>query len=182
MSKELKLQEYFNFTQSDLQENRQGRITENQRAHVKGKVQRFNSRILVFMAFLLILSVGAFFVVRVASASAGSSGGLPVFAILGPGLTVVVLIVFMASRTNRKNDLSIQKAEGTVNFVWVEHRIMNQDQTGYKTEKRLQMRVSGVSFNVNEKLMDIINQGDNYRFYYTGGGDILSAEFLQSIA
>lgn len=182
MSKELKLQEYFKFTPNDLHENQQGRITENQRTHVKGKVQRFNSRILVFMALLLILSVGAFFVVRVASAGAGGgSSGFPASAILGPGLTVVILIVFMVSRTNRKNDLSIQKAEGVVNFAWVEHQVMNQDRTGYKTEKSLQMRVGGASFNVNEKLMDIINQGDNVRFYYTGGGDIVSAEFVDSM-
>ena len=178
MSKDLKLQEYFNFTQNDLQANRQGRVTENQQARVKGKVQRFNSRILIFLALLLFLSVGVFFVVHMVSSGGGSSNGLPVTAFLGPGITIIVLIVFMASRTNQKNDFSLQKAEGTVNFVWVERRIMNQDQTGYKTEKSLQMQVGGVSFNVSKNLMDILNQGDNVRFYYTGGGDIVSAEFV----
>lgn len=178
MSKDLKLQEYFNFTQSDLQANRQGRVTENQRAHVKGKVQRFNSRIVIFLAVILLISVAVFFSVRMASASAGSLDGLPITAFLGPGVTVVILVIFMASRTNKKNDFSLQKAEGAVNFIWVERRIMNQDQTGYKTEKSLQMRVDGVSFNVSQNLMDILNQGDNLRFYYTGGGDIVSAEFV----
>ncbi len=178
MSNKEKLQQYFNFTQSDLQANQQGRITENQRAHVKGKVQRFNSRILIFLVIVLMISVGAFFVVRMVSSSAGSSSGLPVSAFLGPGITVIVLIVFMASRTNKKNDFSLQKAEGKVNFVWVERQVMNQDRTGYKTEQSLQMRVDGASFNVSKNLMDIINQGDNCRFYYTGGGDIVSAEFI----
>ena len=178
MTKDSKLQEYFNFTQSDLQANRQGRVTEKQRAHVKGKVQRFNSRIAVFLAFFLFISIGAFFVVRMVSSGTEVSGGLPISAFLGPGITVVILIVFMMSRTNRKNDFSVKKAEGTVNFVWVERRIMNQDKTGYKTEKNLQMQVGGVSFNVSKNLMDIINQGDNVRFYHTGGGDIVSAEFL----
>lgn len=178
MNKESKLQNYFNFTLGDLRENQQGRITENQRAHVKGNVQRFNSRILVFLVIVLMISVGIFFVVRMVSSSAGSSSDLPVSAFLGPGITVIVLIVFMASRTNKKNDFSLQKAEGKVNFVWVERQVMNQDRTGYKTEQSLQMRVDGASFNVSENLMDIINQGDNCRFYYTGGGDIVSAEFI----
>lgn len=178
MNKNEKLQQYFNFTQGDLHANRQGRITENQQTQVKGRVQRFNSRILIFVAVLLLVSVGVFFAVRMISVSGSSSSGFPVSSLFGPAITVIVLIIFMANRTNKKNDFSIKKAEGTVNFVWVEHRIANQDNTGYKTEKSLEMRVSGVSFNVNQNLMDIIDQGDNVRFYYTGGGDIVSAEFV----
>ena len=177
MSKELKLQEHFNFTQSDLQANLQGRVTENQQAHVKGKVQRFNSRILIFLAIIFVIGFGVNFAVRMASVSSDFSGSIPTAA-LGPVITIVVLILFMVFRANKKNDFSLQKAEGTVNFVWVENRVPNQDRTGYKTEKNLQMKVGGVSFNVSENLVGIINQGDECRFYYTGGGDIVSAEFL----
>lgn len=181
MSKDLKLQEYFNFTQSDLQENRQGRVTENQRAHVKGKVQRFNNRIMVFLTFVLVVSVGVFFAVRMVSGSGSSQGGFPTSFLFGPAITVIVLIAFVATRTNKKNDFSLKKAEGTVNFVWVERRVANQDNTGYKTEKSLEMRVDAVSFNVSKNIMDIVNQGDNVRFYYTGGGDIVSAEFVDKM-
>ena len=177
MSKDLKLQEYFNFTQSDLQENRQGRVTENQQAHVKGKVQRFNSRILVVLAIMFVIGFGVNFAVRMASASSDFSGSIPAAA-FAPVITIVILILFMAFRTNKKNDLSLKKIDGTVNFVWVEHRIANQDNTGYKTEKKLEMRVGSTSFNVSSNLMDVITQGDDVRFYYTGGGDIVSAEFL----
>lgn len=177
MSYDLKLQEYFNFTQNDLQANRQGRVTENQQAHVKGKVQRFNSRILVVLAIMFVIGFGVNFAVRMASASNDFSGSIPTAA-LGPVITIVVLILFMAVRSNKKNDFSLQKVEGIVNFVWVENRVPNQDRTGYKTEKSLQMKVGGVSFNVSENLIGIINQGDECRFYYTGGGDIVSAEFL----
>ena len=177
MSKELKLQEYFNFTQSDLQANLQGRVTENQQAHVKGKVQRFNSRILVVLAIMFVIGFGVNFAVRMASASSDFSGSIPTAA-LGPVITIVVLILFMVFRTNKKKDFSLQKAEGMVNFVRVERRIANQDNTGYKTEKSLQMKVGSASFNVSENLVGIINQGENVRFYYTGGGEIVSAEFL----
>lgn len=180
MTKELKLQEYFNFTQSDLQENRQGRVTENQQAHVKGKVQRFNSRIIIVLVIMFVIGFGVNFAVRMASAGGDFSGSIPTAA-FAPLITIVILILFMAFRTNKKNDLSLKKIDGTVNFVWVEHRIANQDNTGYKTEKKLEMRVGGVSFNVSQNLMDILNQGDNVRFYYTGGGDIVSAEFIDKM-
>lgn|GEM_PF-1254280 len=175
-----KLKTYFNFTPSDLQANRQGRITESQQAHIKAKVQRFNSRIIVFIAVIAVIAVIAFgvnFAVRLASAGDGFSNSITNMA-LGPVITILVLIFFIAFRSNKKSDVSIKKIEGVVNFVWVERQVSNMDRTGYKTEKSLEMRVGGVSFNVNQNLMDIINQGDNVRFYYTGGGEIVSAEFV----
>lgn len=177
MSTNEKLQQYFNFTQNDLQANRQGRVTENQQAHVKGKVQRFNSRIIIFIIVVAVIAFGVNFAIRMAAASDAFSGSIPTAA-LGPVITIAILFFFMAFRTNKKNDFSLKKAEGTVNFVWVERQVSNMDRTGYKTEKSLEMRVGGVSFNVNQNLMDIINQGDNVRFYYTGGGEIVSAEFV----
>lgn len=178
MSKDIKLQEYFNFTQNDLQANRQGRVTENQQTRIKGKVQRFNSRIIVFLVVIFVVAFGMNFGIRMASAGASFSGSIPIAA-LGPVITAIVLVLFMVFRSNKKKDFSLKKAEGAVNFVWVERQVANQDQTGYKTEKSLQMRVGDTSFNVSQNLMDILNQGDNVRFYYTGGGDIVSAEFVE---
>ncbi|MBL8079674.1 MAG: hypothetical protein JNM55_17030 [Anaerolineales bacterium] len=176
MTKVESLQKYFEFNQSDLEANRQGRVTENQQARVKGRVQRFNSRILIFVAILLVIATVSF-AVRTASGTGNSEGGFPTSFLFGPAITIIILIAFIANRTNKKNDLSLKTIEGTVNFVWVENRVPNQDRTGYKTEKSLEMRVGGVSFHVNQRLMDIIDQGDHCRFYYTGGGEIISAEF-----
>jgi len=180
MSKNEKLQEYFHFNQNDLQANRQGRVTENQRAHIKGKVQRYNNRILIVLGVVLVIGFIANFAIRIAAASGELSNlfsSLPMGAV-GPIFAAFIMVIFLIFRTQKKNEQSLLKAEGTVNFVWVERRVSNQDRTGYKTVKSLQMRVGGVSFNVNENLMDIINQGDNVRFYYASGGDIVSAEFI----
>lgn len=179
MSKDLKLQEYFNFTQSDLQENRQGRVSDDQRLIVKDRAQRFNNKILIVLVFILVISAGAAFFVRNAVLGTGTFRFSS--AMLGPAITIVIMTVYMVNRSQKKNDFSLQRAEGTVNFVWVEERVRNHSNAGpdYKTVRSLQMRVGGTSFNVKEELMDIINQGDNCRFYYTGGGDIVSAEFVE---
>lgn len=178
MSMNEKLQQYFKFTHHDLQANQQGRITENQQSHIKAKVQRFNSRIVFFIAIISVIAFGVNFAVRLASAGGGFNNSITNMA-LGPVITILVLIFFMAFRSNKKSDVSLKKVEGTVNFVWVERQVANMDRTGYKTEKSLEMRVGGASFNINQNLMDIINQGDNIRLYYTGGGDIVSAEFVE---
>lgn len=181
MSNDLRLQQYFNFTQSDLQENRQGHITENQRAHIKANVQRYNNRILIVLGIALMIGFISNFAIRIAAASDEFSklfSSLPMGAV-GPIFATFIMVIFLIFRTQKKNEHSLLKVEGTVNFVWVESRISNKDRTGYKTVKNLQMRVGGVSFNVNENLMDIINQGDNARFYYSSGGDIVSAEFVE---
>jgi hypothetical protein len=177
MLRNSKLQEYFNFTHTDLQSNRMGQVTESQQIHVKGKVKQYNGRILIVLVLMFMLTVGGFVIFKMAARNAFQS--FPI-AMLGPIITLVILVVFMVSRTNRKNDFSLKKAEGTVNFVWVEERVRNTADTGadYRTVRKLEMRVGGVSFNVNQELMDILNQGDNVRFYYTGGGDIVSAEFV----
>ena len=178
MSANEKLQQYFNFTQNDLQANRQGHVAEEQRLTLKDRTRRFNSKALIVLFFVVAIGVGAaLYVGRVA----GGSGDFPIStAMLGPIVTVIIMTVYLVNRSRKKSDFSLQKAEGKVNFVWVEEQVRNHSDVGpaYKTVRSLQMRVGGTSFNVREELMDIVNQGDNIRFYYTGGGDIVSAEFV----
>jgi len=90
MSNDEKFQQYFNFNHGELLANTQGRVTENQQAHVKSKVQRFNSRILVTLTVVFVIGFGMNFAVRMASATDGSfSTSLPV-SMLGPVIVVIL--------------------------------------------------------------------------------------------
>jgi hypothetical protein len=181
MSKNEKLQEYFEFNQSDLQENRSGRISDSQKEILKGRQNRYNSRVLIMVVFVVLIGVGGLFLSGILGSGKSSTNISTVLtSSLSVIITPIVLIGFLLYRNRHKSDTSIQATEGTVNFIWVESRERTSSKTGsgYRTVRRLQRRVGGVSFNVGEKLMDIINQGDNCRFYYTGGGDMVSAEAL----
>lgn len=167
-----KLQEYFDFTPGDLRENRQGHVTETQRALLKSRAQSFNIRAMIMLLVVGAPVVAIFFIIK------EELDTLPPVAFIVPVATVLPLVVFFLHRANKMKDVSLQQVEGAVNFVWVESQVRRADDH-YRTETSLKMHVDEISFNVDESLIGIINQGDNVRFYYAGGsGDILSAEFL----
>lgn len=175
MSKTEMLQEYFDFTENELEENRQGRVTEEQVLIVKEKTQKYNN--LAMAGTLILLAV-------VFGITLNSTSGVKDFPIMEamtmPLIIAGGVIIFLILRTASKNDITLQKVEGKVNFVWVEERTRGSWKADDTTVSRFKMRVGGKSFDVREELMDIINQGENVRFYYTSGGDIVSAEFIES--
>lgn len=174
MSKNEKLQEYFNFTQSDLQANRQGQLTEEQQLLLKDKTNRLMIRGSIVAIFMLaVIAVPLIVVFRSAEME------ITPIALIAPAISFAAVILLIVYRVGQGNKTALLTAEGKVNFVWVESQIPKSDRTGYTTEQHLKMRVGGVSFGVNEALMDIIDQGDHVRFYYTSGGDVVSAEFLE---
>lgn len=162
MKKIEELQRYFNFTKSDLEENIKGRVTEGQKAMLKEKLQKEIIMIVgLFLVMgvigLIILPSNKFFLVTMA----------------------VGFIVTLIGRITIKRDHSLDYAEGPVNFFWEEHKIRDaENYNNYTTTRKLKMKVGSKSFDVREDLMDILDQGDNCCFYFTGGGDIVSAEYL----
>lgn len=174
MSNNERLQEYFDFTESELEENRQGRVTEEQGLIIKERTQKYNNLALAGTLILLAVAFG------IILNSTSDVKDYPIMdAMTVPIIIAGGVVIFLLLRTASKNDFTVQKVEGKVNFAWVEERTRGSWKTGDTPVSRFKMRVGGKSFDVREELMDIINQGDKVRFYYTGGGDIVSAEFIE---
>ena len=173
MSNNEMLQEYFDFTESELEENRQGRVTEEQALIIKERTQKYNN---LAVAVMLIMLAVAFVIILNSTSDVKDFPIMEAMAI--PLIIAGAVVVFLILRTVSKNDLTVQKVEGKVNFVWVEERTREAGNLGYTTVSRFKMRVGRISFDVREELMDIIDQGNCYRFFYTSGGDILSAEVV----
>lgn len=164
MAKVAELQKYFKFTDNDLKENRKGRVTTEQRSALQEKRNKENTTIIIAGAVIIIVAL-------VISPSS----------MLMPGVMVASVIVGIVLRNIRKSDISIHSIDGAVAFVWVESKMIgNRDD--FIPTRTLKMKVGYKSFDARKELMEIIDQGDACRFYYTGGGDIISAEFLQKPA
>lgn len=169
-SKNERLQEYYDFTKDDLEENRHGRVTGYQKQVLQEKTQKEALRLFGVFAGVGILS----FVVQARFSSSGSSFLPKILAVM-----LAVVVVSMVLRMIKRTNLSLSSVSGEVNFRWEEEKIRDPENIhSYTTISKLKMRVGGASFEVNEGLKKIIDQGDNCRFYYTGGGDIISAEYL----
>ena len=173
------LMEYWNYTEADLNANQRGQLTEKQKAVLaeKQKEQKsYNSCLgAIVVGALGFLLVGALFnPVRSAIQELSAEGGDPmqsvaILFVIGLLLALIVGVTIVSlRRMNRKADHVIRNAKGTVNFVWVESKVRTQTGSGHKTVRSLEMRVgTETKFIVEDKLPNLINQGEEWIFYYT---------------
>jgi hypothetical protein len=186
---ETKLMETLNFDDADLASNRLGQLTQKQRDLLVEKAKShksFNTAIGVVIAVIfggslltglaapLIATLGGSFLTDGKITTEAMLTSLPFICmglfflvVFGGILFVVLKLVF--EKANRKVDTAVRRAEGKVNFVWVERRERNTSKTGstYRTVRVLEMRIGGDTFTVNQELPNIINQGEEWIFYYT---------------
>lgn len=172
MTKQERLQYYFEFTEDDLKNNRLGKVTASQQQALQEKTKKEAIRLFGIFAGVGLL----FFVVdRVRFPTSNSSFSWTILALL-----LVIAFVSMTLRIIKRSNISLSSISGEVNFMWEEEKIQDVENIHqYTTVYRLKMRVGRISFDVDKSLQSIINQGDNIRLYYTGGGDIISAEFVE---
>jgi hypothetical protein len=185
---DLELRNYFEFDEGDLATNRAGRLSEKQNLKIaeaeSGANQIFFWAGVVFILIALAFSYGLFKPVveagwttaRMSDLVGSAIGFVVVWGILG----FLAIGSFRLSKS--KMDSSVQKVEGKVNFVKVEKRVTNTSSNGpkYRTEEQYELRVGRIAFeNVEEELLNTIEEGDTYAFYYTKDTkDILSCEFI----
>ena len=183
------LEQVLNFDDADLASNRLGQLTQKQKDLLAEKAKShksFNNAIGVFIVLMLggalltglfvplIAFLGGSFLENGAITTETILASLPFvcmglfFLVVFGGILIVVLRVVF-ERANRKVDTAIRRVEGTVNFVWVEKQERNNSKTGptYKTVRVLEMRIGGETFNIKHELPSVINQGEEWIFYYT---------------
>ena len=186
---DLELRNFFEFDEGDLIANRARRLSPKQEAKLQD-IEKGSSRIFFWAGVVLVLfGIGASYgilkpVIEFGNDVMGWSD------LIGPfiGLAVVwgVLGFFAtgAFRLSRSRfDSSVQHVEGKVDFVKVEKQESYQtadDSTSYRTVEEYELRVGRIAFeDVDGELLDIIEEGDTYAFYYTKDTkDILSCEFV----
>ncbi len=184
------IEQALNFDDADLASNRFNQLTQKQKdllAEMAKKHKSFNSTIGIVIAVVFggsLLTALAAPIIATIVGSFLTSGKLTPEAMLSSlpflciggfvlivfGVVILALVKFIFDRANKKVDTTVRRVEGKVNFVWVERRERNTRKTGptYKTVRVLEMRIGGETFsNINNELPSLINQGEEWIFYYT---------------
>ena len=194
---ETKLKQLLNFDEADIGANRLGQLTQKQK-NLLG--EKFKSNKMLYtgigvILFLMICSVvGRIVSGPVISIVTGSgesisdslSTAIP-FLVIGLlfalffGFILFLIIRVVFQKANRQADMTVRRAEGKVNFVWIEREERNLSSAGpmFKTVRSLEMRVGeDTNFKgVNSELPNLINQGEEWIVYYVNHPfKILSAE------
>lgn len=179
---EIELRKLFDFDEKDLVANRRGQVTERQ-AKILKQAASIGRGIMIAIA-VPILIWGVFFPVKSIVNDINRFGfnagllGAAVFAL------IMAVIAFSILRNIFKKDVvAVRSVEGQVNFVKVEKRVTSKGNNGLTNSRvvhEYELRVGSEKFeDVSENLLNIIQEGDTYTFYFTGDTHhILSCEFI----
>ena len=188
---DIELQKLFDFDKDDLAANRDCILSLRQEKRIKeAELSGIKGFVGTGIILMLIVAGNAYGVISNAvkqgfSFSTASQTDM-VSMVIGIGIPGLLLVFFAwgsfkiaASRV----DYSVQQVRGKVNFVRVEKLFSEKRPNGsmsYRTVEVYELLVGKVNFeNINQKIMNMIEVGDTYAFYYTKDTkDILSAECL----
>ena len=185
---DLELRNYFEFDEGDLAANRAGKLTEEQEANARVG-DGFMKPFFFWCGFFLLLVAG-YFTYKILTDATGGNWNLVNSSVLAANAISLLMLwgalgflafkAFRIAFDSRKTEYFAQKAQGKVNFVKVEAQIRRPSGNGYRTVEQYELRVGHTSFeDVDEELLNIIEEGDVYAFYYVKDTqDIVSCEFI----
>jgi hypothetical protein len=183
------LKKFFNFDENDLNTNRSGKLSAKQKTKLetseKGADQILVGAGIVFIliALIIVYFVAGNAILRLFSGSLNSGDILTI--ILGGGLPILFFGFFAYGAFkmgSSKFDNTVLSVQGKVNFVKVEKQVptSTSEVSNYRTVQQYELRVGKVAFeNVDEELLNMMEEGHTYAFYYTKDTKkILSCEFI----
>ena len=187
---DVKLRKFFEFDENDLAANRGNKLSARQKIKLetseKGADQIFIGAGIFFIVvgLIVIYFVAGDSIMKLFSGGSLSSSDTLAIA-LGGGLPALLFGFFgfgAIKLGTSKIDNSVQNVQGKVNFVKVEKQVPTSASSvsSYRTVQQYELRVGKIAFeNVGEELLNIIEEGDTYAFYYTKQTkQILSCEFI----
>jgi hypothetical protein len=167
-----KLKDYFKFDEADLEANRNGRFSESQQVRLienDRKIQRrwgWRS-----IPFLLIAAIGP-----VAALGSGDFFGWSwkiMWGFVWTGVWGGIGLAMLISSLSKQKPLVLAKATGKVNIV----RDRSYRSSTHTHNSWLELHIGRHVFDMDEELVDIMMQGDEYIVYYEKDWDeIISAE------
>lgn len=183
------LKKFFNFDENDLNTNRSGKLSAKQKTKLETSEKGANQILVgagvvfILIALIIVYFVAGNAILRLFSGSLNPGDILTI--ILGGGLPILFFGFFAYGAFkmgSSKFDNTVLSVQGKVNFVKVEKQVptSTSEVSNYRTVQQYELRVGKVAFeNVDEELLNMIEEGDTYAFYYTKDTkQILSCEFI----
>ncbi len=182
-----KLREYLKFSDDDLRDNQNGRVSVKQKERFAARRTADTRRWMIVLGLLFVIPVGGVIWIIKATASAGLPlTGIfqivPAPALILGGFVVLYVLWAVGSSVLKKPDDTVRSMQGAVSYERVErlekdYARSDSQHDEHKVVQVIEMHVDGkVLSDVDTGMMDIVKQGDVYKFYYTRDGGILSAE------
>jgi len=184
------IEQFWNFDNADLGANRLGLLSEKQKTYLTGehKSQRnvflgvggvASAIMVIAFCILPVLLIGGRVILPMALRGDFSEiqelvpfaavGGLGVVAVISAFIPIVAIMGVYFARANKKADLSVKRAEGTVSYSWGTKRVRNPGNKArpYDDVRILHLSLGEKKFEVHKDLQEIIKEGENWIIYYT---------------
>jgi hypothetical protein len=185
-----KLREYLEFDESDLRANQGGKVSDKQKLRLAQRRKSGAKQWTIVFGLLLVIPVALLFWFFKSTLAGGLNFADQLKAYAVPIILVSFVVLFVGyvlySAISSKRDDTLKYMEGEVEYVRVERKEKDYARSDshhdmYKTVQAYELRLGSSTLgDVDKAMMDVVKQGDVYKFYYTPEGGILSAERVKT--